>query len=104
MTRYGCDHCGDTYDEDNLEECAMCEANTCWKCAIVAELPELASGRWWCDWCLKEVNRTDLLKGKRYLEPTQSEREIAVARILTAGGYALAAELVWKASESENAR
>ncbi len=92
MTRYGCDHCNDTYDEDNLEECARCGADTCWKCAIVAELPEITEGNWWCDRCLKDVGRTDLLKGKRYPPPTKEELEIAVARILTQ------ADTCWRAN------
>lgn len=65
MARYGCDRCGETYDEDNLYECARCKRDVCWKCGILAELPEIAPGYAWCDPCLKEVGRTDLLKGKR---------------------------------------
>jgi len=104
MARYGCDGCGESYDEDNLYECARCNRDVCWKCGILAEIPELAPGYAWCDRCLKDVGRTDLLKGKRYLPPTQEEKEIAVARILTAGGYTLAAELAWKADEDDNRR
>jgi hypothetical protein len=63
--RLHCEHCAETYDEDNLNECARCDANTCWKCAIHAELPKRAAGTWWCDRCLNEVGRTDLLKGMR---------------------------------------
>jgi hypothetical protein len=66
--RLPCDRCYESYDEDNLNECARCKADTCWKCAIHAELPELAHGTWWCDRCLKEVGREDLLIGKRLPE------------------------------------
>ena len=76
----------------------------CWKCGILAEIPELAEGYAWCDWCLEAVGRTDLLKGKRYLPPTEEEKQIAVARVLTAGGYTLSGELAWKEDDSENRR
>jgi hypothetical protein len=65
MARYNCDRCGDCYDEDNLNERARCGDDICWKCAVHAELPELAAGTWWCDRCLKELGREDLLKGLR---------------------------------------
>jgi hypothetical protein len=29
MIRLGCDHCGETYHEDNLGECINCGADTC---------------------------------------------------------------------------
>lgn len=66
IARFNCERCGDTYDEDNLIECARCRDDTCWKCAIHAELPELAEGSWWCDRCLKAVGQAHLLKGQRY--------------------------------------
>jgi hypothetical protein len=66
MARYGCERCGDSYDEDNLIECAKCGDDTCSKCAIHAELPKLAAGTWWCDRCLKQVGQAHLLKGKRH--------------------------------------
>jgi hypothetical protein len=65
MARYNCDRCGDSYEEDNLNECPRCGDDTCWKCAVHAELPELAAGTSWCDRCLKEVGREDLLQGLR---------------------------------------
>jgi hypothetical protein len=72
--RSNCERCGESYDEENLNECARCRTETCWKCAIHAELPELAKGTWWCDRCLKEVGKEELLKGKRIVS------EIAPAR------------------------
>jgi hypothetical protein len=68
MARYGCDRCGESYDEDNLYECARCKRDVCWKCGVLAEIPEIAAGYAWCDPCLNEVGRADLLKGKRSKE------------------------------------
>ena len=65
MARYGCDRCGETYDEDNLYECARCKRDVCWECGILAEIPEIAEGCAWCDPCIKDVGRAHLLKGKR---------------------------------------
>jgi len=104
MARYGCDRCGETYDEDNLYECARCKRDVCWKCGILAEIPEIAQGNAWCDWCLKEVGRTDLLKGKRYEEPTKEDMQNAALRILTAAGYTLGTEIAWKSNEEDNER
>jgi hypothetical protein len=74
-----CDRCGDSYDEDNLVECARCRDDVCWKCGIVANLPELAPGGWWCDRCLKAVGREDKLEGKRPSKETKTERRFSLA-------------------------
>jgi hypothetical protein len=65
MARHNCYRCGESYDEDNLYECARCLDDVCWNCGILAKLPKLAKGNAWCDRCLKAVGRTDLLKGLR---------------------------------------
>jgi len=102
--RLHCDRCGETYDEDNLYECARCKRDVCWKCGILAEIPEIAPGNAWCDWCLGEVGRTDLLKGKRHEEPTKEDKQNAALRILTAAGYTLGTEIAWKSDEGDNER
>jgi hypothetical protein len=106
MMRLPCDHCYDSYNEDNLNECARCKADTCWKCAIHAELPDLARGTWWCDRCLKEVGRENLLVGKRHAERrhrrsySPSERLRATEAVKEAVAKSNPGSIAWPADEA----
>jgi hypothetical protein len=99
LARYGCDHCCDTYDEDNLIECARCGADTCWRCAIHAELPGLAEGTWWCHRCLKKVGREDLLKGNGPQKVNASEEtpRVSVGNLWWAIAVSQEGTLKWPA-------
>jgi hypothetical protein len=76
--RLNCDRCGENYDEDNLVECAQCRDEVCWQCGIVARLPGLAPGNWWCDRCLKAARREGMLKGKRPSTESTTERHFSL--------------------------
>lgn len=102
--RTGCEHCCETYDEDNLNECARCGDETCWRCAIHAELPQLASGTWWCDRCLKKIGHAQLLKGQRSKARRHfsfRERFLALESLKQAVALSEPGELPWPASDAE---
>jgi len=62
MVRYGCDHCGETWDEDNLDLCVVCQADTCPRCATIVSIVGREPEEWWCNRCLEAIGRLDLTK------------------------------------------
>jgi len=107
MARYDCNRCREIYDEDNLYQCARCTREVCWKCGILTEIPDIAPGYAWCDPCLTEVGRGDLLKGKR----PKSRRTYGIhERFLAAEGLRQAVMksepgmLPWPATDEEKMR
>jgi hypothetical protein len=59
VARMTCEHCGETYHEDNMDYCVNCGANTCPRCAQVASLPRRKPREWWCDHCLSSQRSQD---------------------------------------------
>jgi NAD-dependent SIR2 family protein deacetylase len=55
MARMNCDHCGETFHEDNMNECVNCRADVCPYCGQIASLPDRQPREFWCDICLEKA-------------------------------------------------
>jgi len=80
MVKLGCDHCKESYHEDNIDECVNCKVDTCPRCACIVRLPGRKPREWWCHRCLKEIGRADLTRGGSAKED-EMHYQLAVADV-----------------------
>jgi len=52
--RYNCEGCGETYHEDNLDDCARCRKMVCYRCSVWVEKVKGEGKECLCNGCARK--------------------------------------------------